>query len=327
MGDPAAMIPLGRSGILVSAIGYGSLPLSGAYGPADDRESVALMQYVLDAGVNMIDTSNIYGDGHVETLVGQAIQGRRDQAVIATKFGMQGPGLGRPEKVREALEGSLRRLRTDFVDVMYLHQIDPTTPIEDSVGAMAELLDEGKIRAIGLSEVTAGTLARAHATYPVSALQQEYSLIAREIETDLLPAARERGITLVAYSPLGRGLLTGTFRRPSDVPTDDLRRQRYPRFDGRSLTHNLRVSSELFQLARQLGTTPTELALGWVLTAHNTIPIPGTRSVRHFDAALDIARDPQDAEITRRLTHLFPVGIARGARYAPHYQQRLDEAP
>lgn len=320
-------VPLGRSGMTVSVIGYGSLPLSGDYGPIDDTAAIDVLRGVLDAGVNMIDTSMVYADGHVETLVGEAVKGRRDQVVIATKFGMTGPGLGRPELVRPTLEASLRRLGTDYVDLYYLHQIDPTTPIEDTVGAMADLVEEGLIRAIGLSEVTPSTLHRAHETYPIAAVQAEYSLLSREIEAELLPTARALGISLVAYSPFGRGLLSGGIRRASDLAEDDRRPVRYPRFTGRALRRNLSAAQALFRLAEELGTTPADLALGWVLSSHNVIPIPGTRYLANFEANLDTARRTQDADITRRLSRLFPVGVARGDRYAPEVQQRIDTAP
>jgi aryl-alcohol dehydrogenase-like predicted oxidoreductase len=318
---------LGRSDLKVSALGYGTLPLGRTYGPIDDADAVALIRYVLDAGVNLLDTSNVYAEGHVEELVGRAIAGRRGDAVVATKFGMQGPGLGRPDRVRETVERSLRRLDTDYVDILYLHQIDPTTPIEDTVFAMGELVEEGKVRALGLSEITPSTLRRAHETFPIAVVQQEYSLLAREIETDLLPVVRELGITLVAYSPLARGLLTGTYRRPSDLPADDARRSRYPRMNGRALDRNIRAASALFRLAEELGTTPVQLALGWLYAAHSVVPIPGTRSAAHFDSLLEAPWYPQEIEVTRTLSRMFPVGIARGDRYAPEYQRRLDEAP
>lgn len=320
-------VPLGRSGMTVSVIGYGSLPLAGDYGPIDERAAVDVLRGVLDAGVNMIDTSMIYGDGLVESLVGEAVRGRRDEVVIATKFGMTGAGLGRPELVRPTLEASLRRLGTDHVDLYYLHQIDPTTPIEDTVGAMGELVEEGLIRSIGLSEVTPSTLQRAHETYPIAAVQAEYSLLSREIEAQLLPAVRNLGITLVAYSPFGRGLLSGGLRRPADLPEGDRRPSRYPRFAGRALARNLSAAQSLFRLADDLGTTPADLALGWVLSAHNVVPIPGTRRLENFEANLDTARRTQDADITRRLSRMFPVGVARGDRYAPEVQQRIDAAP
>lgn len=320
-------IPLGRSGISVSRLGYGSMPLSGVYGHVDDSDALRMLRFALDTGVDFIDTSNIYAAGHVEELVGAAVRGRRADAVVATKFGMQGPGLGVPEKVRAAVEGSLRRLDTDYIDLLYLHQIDPTTPIEDTVGAMAELITEGKVRALGLSEITPSTLRRAHQTYPMAAVQEEYSLMAREVEVDLLPVVHELGVSLVAYSPLGRGLLTGTLRRPEDLPSDDVRPQRYPRFERDALRRNLRTARPLFRLAEELGVSPITLALGWVLASHNTIPIPGTRWPANFDELLDVARSTQPVEVTRRLTRLFPVGSAHGAPYAPQYQQRLDEAP
>ncbi|GAA2005141.1 aldo/keto reductase [Microbacterium ulmi] len=320
-------VPLGRSDLRVSSVGYGSMPLGGIYGAVDDRAAVDLLRHVIDSGVDFIDTSSVYAEGRVEVLVGEAIQGRRDDVVVATKFGMTGPGLGHPDRVRPALVESLRRLGTDYVDLYYLHQIDPTTPIEDTVWAMGELVEEGLVRAIGLSEVTPSTIRRAHEAFPIAAVQEEYSLLAREIEETVLPTLRELGISLVAYSPFGRGLLTGRIRRPDDVAPDDVRRERYPRFDGRALRANLAAAAPLFALAEELGTTPTELALGWVLASHNTIPIPGTRSPANFDANVEAARFPQDAAITRRLSRMFPVGVARGERYPPNLMQRIREAP
>ncbi|MFE5411131.1 aldo/keto reductase [Microbacterium sp. NPDC056569] len=319
-------VPLGGSGLLVSPLGYGSMPLGGVYGPASEAESMALVRHVLDSGVSMIDTSSFYGDGDVERLIGRTVRGRRDEVQLATKFGMRGPGFGRPEKVREALHDSLRLLQSDYIDIFYLHQIDPETPIEDTVGELGSLAAEGKITAVGLSEITPNTLRRAHATYPIAAVQQEYSLLARDIEAELLPTVRELGITLVAYSPLGRGLLTGRIRRPGDLPSDDPRRAAYPRFAGRDLARNLRAASRLFKLAEALDATPAELALGWVMAAH-MVPIPGTRSIAHFDENIEAAVSQQDIAVTHRLSRMFPIGVASGDPYAPQYQQRLDEAP
>lgn len=322
-----APVPLGRSGLLARRVGFGTLPLGGVYGPIDEIAAVDLVQRVVDLGVNLIDTSDIYADGHVEEVLGKALVGRRDDVLVCTRFGAQGPGRGRPDTVRAALEASLRRLGTDCVDVYYLNQIDPLVPIEETVGAMGELVSAGKVRAIGLSEVTAETLRRAHAEFPIAALQQEYSLLSREIELGVLPEARALGIALVAYSPLGRGLLTGAYRSASDLARDDIRRARYPRFSGRALTRNLRAMRPLVRMATDLGATPAALAFGWVLAAHNTVPIPGTRSLAHFEQLLDAARLPQDIEVTRKLSSEFPVGVARGNRYAGSYQRRLDEAP
>lgn len=320
-------VPLGRSGMTVTAVGYGSLPLGGTYGPIDDDDALDLLRGVLDAGIDFIDTSMVYGDGHVETLVGRAVKGCRDEVIIATKFGMTATGLGGPDRVGPMLEESLRRLGTDYVDLYYLHQLGPTTPIEDTIGAMADLVREGLIRAIGLSEVTPATLRRAHETYPITAVQAEYSLLSREVEAELLPTTRALGISFIAYSPLARGLLSGRIRRPEDVPPDDARRVRYPRFAGEALARNLAAAQQLFRLADELGTTPADLALGWVLATHNVIPIPGTRRLERFEENLETARSVQDAEVTRRLSRMFPVGVAAGSRYSPDVQRRIDEAP
>src|SRR6267143_2485390 len=240
---------LGRSGLDVSAVGFGAMSLAGVYGPADDAESLRTLQRALDLGVTFLDTADIYGDGRSERLVGQAIQGRRSGVVVATKFGGgfnpdgTAGGLGRPERVLPALEASLRRLGTDYVDLYYLHRVDPTTPIEETVGAMAELVDRGLIRHIGLSEVSPATLRRAHATHRVTALQTEYSLFTREPEAELLPLTAQLGIGFVAYSPLGRGVLASRIRAESDLRPDDWRAS-VPRFQGEGLRRMIGLARE-----------------------------------------------------------------------------------
>ncbi|SMH44003.1 Predicted oxidoreductase [Rathayibacter oskolensis] len=320
-------VPLGRSDLEVSRLGFGTMPLSGVYGPIDSHDAANLLRTVLDAGVDFVDTSSYYGGGTVERAVGRAVKGRRHEVVIGTKFGMDRVGLGSAHHVRASLHQSLRRLGTDYIDIYYLHQIDPTTPIQDTVGALGDLVSEGLIRAVGLSEVTTETLRRAHSTYPIAAVQHEYSLLERTAEVELLPTARELGITLVAYSPLGRGLLSGAIRRPEDVPSDDGRRRRYPRFDEGHLARNIAAVEPLFRLAKRHGTTPADLALGWVLAAHNVITIPGTRRLANFEENLETSRGIQDADVTRWLSRHFPIGRAYGARYAEPVMTRLDEAP
>lgn len=315
---------LGLRGPEVGALGYGAMGLSGVYGAADDDASVALVHHALDAGITHIDTADVYGDGHNERLVGRAIAGRRDEVVLATKFGAQRDGLGTAGYVRQAIDASLGRLGVDHVDVYYLHRVDKSRPIEETVGAMAELVAAGKVRHIGLSEVTADTLRRAHVVHPITVVQQEYSLFSRELEAEVLPAMRELGVGLVAYSPLGRGALTGAFRTPTDLPADDARRTRYPRFAGENLERNLGLVDRLRLLAEKYGTTPSGLALGWVMSrGEDIVPIPGTRRVANLDANLAAAH-PLDDDLVAELSALFPPGVAVGERYNEKMINRLN---
>nr|WP_275941485.1 aldo/keto reductase [Planosporangium mesophilum] len=316
---------MGPRGPEVGAIGFGAMALSGIYGPADEAESIAVLHAAIDAGATYLDTANSYGDGHNEQLIGRALRGRRDDVVLATKFGIQADGLGRPEKVREALDASLTRLGVDHVDLYYLHRLDPTTPVEVTVEAMAALVRAGKVRHLGLSEVSAKTLRAAHAVHPITVVQQEYSVFSREPELELLPATRELGVGLVAYSPLGRGILTGTYRSAGDLPADDARRRRYPRYGEENLDHNLRLARGMFELAERAGLPPARLALGWVLArGDDVVPIPGTRRLRNLEANLDAARTPLDPDLVAELDRLFPPGVAAGDRYAPAMARRLD---
>lgn len=320
------MVALGASGLKVSRIGFGAMPLSGIYGKADDAESTALLRHVVESGVNLIDTSNSYGDGHNESLIGEAIVNQRDKVVLATKFGAQGEGLGRPDRIRESLHRSLERLQTDHIDLYYLHRIDRTTPIEVTIEAMGKLVDEGVVSGIGLSEVSSVTLRRAHSVYPVSAVQQEYSLFTREVELDLLPAMRELGVPLVAYSPFGRGMLTGSLRKAADLADDDERRTRYPRFNGENLEANIATARALFALAEERQEQPTSLALSWLLAqGDDVIPIPGTRRLANFDANLSALRAAKDPDLTAALSELFPVGRAAGDRYSASMMTKIDE--
>ena len=314
---------LGRGGPRVSAIGFGcmSLGIGDIYTSSvrDDDAAIALIRHALDVGVTFLDTADIYGDSEVK--VGRAIKGRRDQVVLATKFGFVQSEIGseervngRPEYVREACERSLRRLETDYVDVYYLHRVDPTVPIEDTVGAMAGLVRDGKVRHLGLSEVSAATLRRAHAVHPIAAVQTEYSLFSRDAEDDLLPALRQLGSALVAYSPLGRGLLAGRFRRVDDLATDDWRRQN-PRFQGEAFARNVALADGVRELAAKKGCTPAQLALAWLLTQDDVVPIPGTSSAERLEenagaADVQLARAELD-EIDQR----SPRGAVAGARY------------
>lgn len=317
---------LGPTGPEVSALGYGAMGLSGVYGTADDAESETLIRSLLDVGVTLLDTADVYGSGHNERLIGGAIAGRRDEVFLATKFGADQPsGGGRPEYVRRAAEASLRRLGTDHIDLYYLHRVDPDTPVEDTAGALAELVSDGKVRHIGLSEVNPDTLRRAHGVHPVTALQQEYSLFTREPETRLLPVMRELGVGIVPYSPLGRGVLTGSFRTARDVENLQQRQERYPRFAEENLRHNLTLVDRLRERAEQLGRTPAQLALGWLLAqGDDVVPIPGSRRLANVTANIDAALRPLEPSVVAELSELFPVGAAAGDRYAPELGARIE---
>src|SRR5579884_2158526 len=263
---------LGRQGLEVSALGLGCMGMSEFYGPGDDAESIATIHRALELGVTLLDTADMYGQGANEELVGRAIADRRDEVVLATKFGIvrnrEDPAArgvnGRPDYVRRACDASLRRLRVEHIDLYYQHRVDPQVPIEETVGAMAELVEAGKVRFLGLSEAAAETLRRAQRVHPISALQTEYSLWSRDPEEEILPTVRELGIGFVAYSPLGRGFLTGRFRKPEDLPPDDWRRNN-PRFQGENFNKNLQLVSEIEAMAREKNCTPSQLALAWVL--------------------------------------------------------------
>jgi aryl-alcohol dehydrogenase-like predicted oxidoreductase len=302
----------------------------GVYHEVNDRESEATLEAALDSGVNFIDTADIYGAGHNERLVGRVIAGRRDQVVLATKFGGNSdesgatvPGLGRPDYVRKAIDASLGRLGTDHVDVYHQHRLDPTTPIEETVGAMAELVAAGKVGHLGLSEVSAATLRRAHTVQPIAALQTEYSLLTRDPEGEVLEACVELGTAFVAYSPLGRGLLGGVLRGAADLHSRDWRLGNSPRFQGDNLDRNLRLTDSLRELAAAEGIEVAQLALAWVLH-RATVAIPGTRNAdraRSNSAAADI---DLDAETLRRLDDLIPVDAVAGARGDEAYLGRVD---
>jgi aryl-alcohol dehydrogenase-like predicted oxidoreductase len=318
---------LGRNGPLVSAIGYGAMGLSGVYGAADDAESARLLDQMLDDGLNFLDTADVYGQGHNEKLIRGLLVKRRDEVVLATKFGAdKDTGGGRPAYVRQAVDASLSRLGIDRIDLYYLHRVDRSTPIEDTVGTMAELVAEGKIGHIGLSEISAETLRRAHAVHSITAVQQEYSLFTRDPEEALLPTMRELGVSLVAYSPLGRGVLTGTFSEVSDVENLAERAQRYPRFEAESLQHNIELTRPLREHAQRLGLTPAQLALAWLLAqGEDIVPIPGSRRIERVRDNIRASTVELDSALVAELSERFPPGAAVGERYHPSGMARLDQ--
>ncbi len=316
---------LGREGPTVSAVGLGAMSFASVYGSAEDAESEATVARALELGVTFIDTANIYGAGHSEEVVGRAIAGRRADVVLATKFGGGGgAGLGRRDKVRPALEESLARLGTDYVDVYYLHRVDPSTPIEETVGAMANLVSAGLVRSLGLSEAAPETIRRAQATHPITALQTEYSMFSREPEKSILPTTRELGIGFVAYSPLGRGMLTGHFQRLEDLPADDWRRG-VPRWQEENFEHNVRLVSRLEEMARRHNITTAQLALAWVLhQGEDIVPIPGTRKRQNLEANAAAADVTLSAEDLEEINAVASPDKVAGARGAEAYMERVN---
>jgi aryl-alcohol dehydrogenase-like predicted oxidoreductase len=313
---------LGRTGLQVSGLGLGCMGMSEFYGPHDEAESVAVIQKAIDLGVTFLDTADIYGIGHNEELVGRALRGRREQVVLATKFGnvrgqdgtFQGVN-GKPQYVQSACDASLRRLGTDVIDLYYQHRVDPNTPIEDTVGALAELVREGKVRFVGLSEAGSQTIRRAHAVHPISALQTEYSLWTRDPEDEILPTIRELGIGFVAYSPLGRGFLTGQIKRVEDLAPDDWRRNS-PRFQGENFQRNLRLVTEIESMASEKKCTSSQLALAWVLAqGQDIVPIPGTKRAHYLEENVVATRVRLDPEDLARIDRVLPHGAASGSRY------------
>ena len=313
---------LGNSTLSVSAIGLGCMTMSGVYGKGDDAESIAVVHKALDLGVNFVDSSDMYGWGQNEELLARAIKGRRDQVVLTTKFGQvqspDGKGNlvdGSPAHVARACDASLKRLGVDVIDLYSQHRVDPKVPIEDTVGAMSRLVDQGKVRYIGLSEAAPATIARAHAVHPMSAVQTEYSLLYRNPAEETLPTCRDRGISYVAYSPLGRGFLTGTIHELDDIPADDRRRQ-HPRFQEQNFDHNRKLIMQIEDMAREKGVTPSQLVLAWLLAQGDDIlPIPGTKHVARLEENAGATAIKLDAADLARIDAAMPPGSAAGSRY------------
>ncbi len=320
---------LGKSSLVVSALGLGCMGMSQSYGTPDDQESVATIHHAIDSGVTMLDTADMYGGGTNEELVGRAISKRRNEIILATKFGnMRMPdgrflGVnGKPEYVQSACEASLKRLNISTIDLFYLHRVDTGVPIEETVGAMARLIEQGKVRYLGLSEAGAKTIRRAHATYPITALQSEYSIWTRDPEDGILATCRALGIGFVPYSPLGRGILTGQVKSAEFGPKDF--RRMSPRFQGENFQKNLQMVSRIEQIAAEKRCTPGQLAIAWVLAqGEDIVPIPGTKRRTYLDQnlkAMDVALTPADL---KRIDEIAPRGAAVGARYPEEYMSRL----
>jgi aryl-alcohol dehydrogenase-like predicted oxidoreductase len=320
---------LGKSGIKVSALGLGLMSMSGVYGNANDDESIKVIHYALDQGINFLDSADMYGWGHNETLLGKALKGRRDKVVVATKFGQvklpdgKQSVDGRPEYVMQACDASLKRLGIDVIDLYYQHRVDTNTPIEDTVGAMKRLVEQGKVRALGLSEARPETIRRAHKVHPIAAVQNEYSLLYRKEGEETLKATRELGIALVPYAPLGRSMLTGSVHGRADLPEGD-RRLQHPRFQGEALDANVALVKRLEAIAAEKRCTPAQLVLAWLLAQGNDIiPIPGTKRRERIDenlAASKIKLSPQDLQ---RISEAAPPGAGAGTRYPAETMKRV----
>jgi aryl-alcohol dehydrogenase-like predicted oxidoreductase len=320
---------LGRSGIKVSALGLGLMSLSGVYGNANDEESIKLIHYAIDRGINFLDSADMYGWGHNETLLGKALKGRRDKVIVATKFGQvklaDGKQAvdGRPEYVMQACDASLKRLGIDVIDLYYQHRVDVNTPIEDTVGAMKRLVEQGKVRALGLSEARPQTLRLAHKVHPIAAVQNEYSLLYRTEGEETLKATRELGITLVPYAPLGRSMLTGTVHGKADLPEGD-RRLQHPRFQGDALEANVSLVKRIEALAAEKKCTPAQLVLAWLLhQGKDIVPIPGTKRRERLDENLKATTISLTAEDIRRISDAAPPGAGAGTRYPAETMKRV----
>ncbi|HWI39121.1 MAG TPA: aldo/keto reductase [Burkholderiales bacterium] len=320
---------LGKSGIKVSAIGLGLMSMSGVYGNANDEESIRVIHYALDKGINFLDSSDMYGWGHNEELLGRALKGRRSGVIVATKFGQtklpdgkQGVD-GSPEYVLRACDASLKRLGIDVIDLYYQHRVDPNVPIEDTVGAMKRLVEAGKVRALGLSEAAPETIRRASKIHPIAAVQNEYSLLYRVEGEETLAATRELGISLIAYAPLGRSMLTGSVKGKADLPDGD-RRLAHPRFQGEALDKNVKIVKRLEEISVEKKCTPAQLVLAWLLAqGKDIVPIPGTKRKQRVDENLDALEVRLSSADVKRISEIAPPGAGAGSRYPGEAMKRV----
>ena len=320
---------LGKSGIKVSAVGLGLMSMSGIYGNANDEESIRVIHHALDKGINHLDSSDMYGWGHNETLLGKALKGRRSGVIVATKFGQTKDAAGkqgvdgRPEYVAQACEASLKRLGIDVIDLYYQHRVDSNTPIEDTVGAMKRLVEQGKVRALGLSEAAPATIRRAHKVHPIAAVQNEFSLLYRKDGEETLATCRELGIALVAYAPLGRSMLTGSVKGKADLPDGD-RRLAHPRFQGEALDKNVKIVKRLEEISAKKKCTPAQLVLAWLLAqGKDIVPIPGTKRKSRLDENLAALEVKLSAEDLKRISDAAPPGAGAGTRYPAEAMKRV----